>query len=63
MACKDCEKRHIGCHANCEEYIEEKKQRKERNEKIWEKKDLDRALNTRAFERIEYAKKKKGAKK
>lgn len=34
MACKDCTSRHVGCHATCKEYIEEKRKRDERNEKI-----------------------------
>lgn len=25
MACRDCKRRHIGCHANCKEYKEYKK--------------------------------------
>lgn len=28
-ACKDCEKRYIGCHATCEDYLSFKKEREE----------------------------------
>ena len=26
--CMDCEKRHVGCHSDCEEYLNEKEQHK-----------------------------------
>ena len=63
MGCKDCTKRHVGCHSNCEDYAEQRRQIEETKEKIHKGKDLDRTLNTLAFNRIEYAKKKKGVKK
>ena len=28
--CKDCEKRHVGCHGRCEKYLEFKKANNER---------------------------------
>lgn len=32
--CKGCEERHSGCHAECESYIDWKKEHEEENEKI-----------------------------
>ena len=34
MSCKNCRKRHAGCHATCEEYLEEKKKRDDLKEII-----------------------------
>lgn len=34
MSCYGCEKRHVGCHVDCEDYIQETKQIKEKKEKI-----------------------------
>ena len=60
MACKDCTKRHVGCHAECEEYKNDIAKRKEKAEKIRKAKEQENMLNRREFERIEKAKKKKG---
>jgi hypothetical protein len=39
-SCKDCvaPKRHLGCHAHCPDYIEEKKENELRREKIYKAK-------------------------
>ena len=34
MSCKGCEKRHAGCHADCEDYISEKQKREEKLKQI-----------------------------
>lgn len=34
MSCYGCEKRHINCHASCEDYLKEKAERDALNEKI-----------------------------
>lgn len=39
MACRDCKKRHIGCHAECKEYKEYKK--KIEREKERRKSDIE----------------------
>lgn len=31
--CKDCTKRHLGCHSNCESYIQYRKEQDEKNYK------------------------------
>lgn len=35
--CKDCDMRHTGCHAKCEEYIEWSKKRQDEKEKAYKK--------------------------
>lgn len=62
MGCKDCTKRHIGCHANCEDYKEDIARRKAEKEKIFKAKDHERDLNNQEYSRIEYAKKRKKGK-
>ena len=37
--CKGCSKRHLGCHANCEEYLDFRKWKTELNEKIRKEKE------------------------
>ena len=34
MSCYGCGKRHVGYHVDCEDYIQETKQKKEKKEKI-----------------------------
>ena len=63
MSCKGCTKRHIGCHSECEDYAEQRRIIEERKKKIYAVKDINRILNNREYERIEYAQKKKGKKK
>lgn len=63
MSCKGCTKRHIGCHSKCEDYAEQRRMIEERKKKIYAVKDINRILNDREYERIEYAQKKKGKKK
>lgn len=36
MSCKDCEKRTLGCHSTCEEYIRRSKKRREMLDKFRE---------------------------
>lgn len=48
--CKDCQDRRIGCHATCQKYIEQSRQRQERKEAIRKQKDLDAAQKDRAIE-------------
>lgn len=36
MPCKDCEKRTLGCHSTCEDYIRFSKERREMLDKIRE---------------------------
>lgn len=33
--CKECAKRHLGCHSTCESYIEYRKEKDERNYWDW----------------------------
>ena len=63
MSCKGCERRHVGCHGTCEDYLQEQEERKRRNDQLFKAKNLDRALTSREFIRMERAKKKKGVKK
>ena len=48
--CKDCQDRQIGCHATCQRYIEQSRQRQERKEAIRKQKDLENAQKDRAVE-------------
>lgn len=50
MVCKDCNKRKIGCHSVCEEYITEKEQRNRRSEII--KQARMREADLRVVERM-----------
>lgn len=36
--CKDCQKRHIGCHGSCTEYIAQAQEAREEREKRWKAK-------------------------
>ncbi len=45
--CKDCEKRTITCHSNCEPYLEYVIWRRKINEKEREEKKLDYSINER----------------
>lgn len=36
--CKDCEKREVGCHSTCEEYIRQSEETKKINELKWKEK-------------------------
>ena len=40
-ACKDCEKRHVGCHATCDEYKQFKKEREEILNRMHEESSFD----------------------
>ena len=40
MPCKDCEKRTLGCHSTCEEYIRISKERREMLDKIHEEQQI-----------------------
>ena len=60
MSCKDCTKRHIGCHAKCEKYKQDQEKRRKEKEQIKKAKDHDNMLNGYEWERINRAKKKKG---
>lgn len=60
--CKDCSERHTGCHGTCEIYAEQRRIIEERKEKVSEQKLKERILDELEYERIMYAKKKKGAK-
>lgn len=40
--CKDCEDKYIGCHADCEKYIEYTKRQKELKKKV----DAERRINS-----------------
>lgn len=62
MSCFNCEKRKIGCHADCEDYQEEKRKRDELRERIWKEKDTDNVIAGRLINRAEKLKKKKGEK-
>lgn len=39
--CKNCTKRHIGCHSDCEEYLREKQANDDFNRLVREKKDAE----------------------
>lgn len=55
--CKDCEFRHVGCHADCEVYIMYQNDRKELREKMYRERDKINQLNNV----IHPVKKKRGA--
>lgn len=60
MSCKGCDKRHIGCHAECEDYKALRREIEAKKEIIHKGRDLDRALEAMDYHRVQYAKKKKG---
>lgn len=46
--CKDCEKRYVGCHSTCEDYIAEKKADAERKAKM----ETERKLNSSQIQKV-----------
>lgn len=53
--CKDCPDRSVGCHAECERYIQEKAEYDEQKALILERKKEDNAVRDakiKAFERM-----------
>lgn len=59
LVCKDCEERHIGCHADCERYIKETEEIREEKNKLWKNYDIDRAITGLEVERVMKAKGKR----
>lgn len=55
--CKDCIKRHVGCHSTCEDYIEAKKKYEER--KQWEKEHAAPDIRPIDFNKLGYGAKTK----
>ena len=52
--CYKCEKRTVGCHVTCEDYINEQNERKEYYEKLRKERELDlidseRSINKRCY--------------
>lgn len=39
--CKDCEDRYVGCHGECEKYIEFTLQQRQEKEKAWKERHKD----------------------
>ena len=42
--CKDCEKRHVGCHGVCQEYISQKAEHDAQREREYRKKSIQSGL-------------------
>lgn len=61
--CKDCEKRYVGCHSSCEEYLAFKKDQREYNEKVLNARNKGRQVNTVLFKNAEKAMKRYGRQK
>ena len=57
MSCKDCEKRKVGCHSTCEDYLKEKRQREELKRKIYKARDKERDILYQEVNRNERLKK------
>lgn len=57
MSCKDCKKRHVGCHAHCEDYKAECEKRNQMKEKIHKAMNRDREATWVEIRRIENSKK------
>lgn len=53
MSCYGCEKRHIGCHATCEDYLKERAERDALNEKIRAEKEKEKAAIGTAIQGFE----------
>lgn len=45
--CKDCTRRRLGCHGNCEDYIKEKSEHEKEREYIRSRKAVDKYINDR----------------
>ena len=41
VCCRDCPKRYVGCHSECEEYLQAKEEREKKRLKIRQEKDLE----------------------
>jgi hypothetical protein len=46
FTCKDCDKRHLHCHSECESYIQAKKELDERNEQIRKTKEQQNTITS-----------------
>lgn len=44
--CKDCTKRHVGCHSECQDYITEKRMLEEELQRVAKQRDLDYLLDS-----------------
>ena len=44
-ACKDCERRCVGCHSDCEDYLRDKQEWEDAKEKYRESKRKDYLIN------------------
>lgn len=47
MTCKDCQKRKVGCHSTCKEYLREKEARK----KVKEKQNAEKEAREYTYDR------------
>lgn len=59
-ACYKCENRTVGCHANCENYKQERARQDEMTKKLIEEKELTRTLSSMAGKRNMSIKQSKG---
>lgn len=50
--CKDCDKRHLGCHTQCETYKEQKKNFEETKAEWRKQKELENGLNTEQIKNV-----------
>lgn len=50
--CRDCEERHMGCHSDCEKYLEAKGDYDQRKEFIYEIKSKERAYKAYKYEKV-----------
>lgn len=57
--CKDCTKRHVGCHAHCEVYLSNKAEWDARRNIVRNAKQVERIADTLASERSKHRDKSK----
>jgi hypothetical protein len=58
--CKDCKDRHVGCHGECEAYIEWDRKHRAEKEEIWEKKQKVMRESRVIRESVDRVRKRKG---
>lgn len=62
MSCYKCEKRYIGCHADCADYVEWKTEHESKRQAIRDAKGKERIANEYRFEQINKRKMERGIK-
>ena len=56
--CKGCEERHLGCHAECENYKAWKEERDQQKDELYKQKSSEKVISNYTIENVYRAKKR-----